>query len=56
MLRMATDTVAEKLWRHQCGRPFARARASTPEALAAVLNREDRGVVPLIKKLGIKPE
>ena len=34
----------------------AEAKASTPEALAAVLDREDKVVVPLIKKLGIKAE
>jgi hypothetical protein len=33
-----------------------RARAGTPETLAAVLDREDKVVVPLIKKLGIKAE
>jgi tripartite-type tricarboxylate transporter receptor subunit TctC len=32
------------------------AKPSTPEALAAILDREDRVVVPLIKKLGIKAE
>jgi tripartite-type tricarboxylate transporter receptor subunit TctC len=32
------------------------ARPSTPEDLAAILDREDRVVVPLIKKLGIKAE
>ncbi len=34
----------------------AEAGPSTPEALAAVLDREDKVVVPLIKKLGIKAE
>jgi tripartite-type tricarboxylate transporter receptor subunit TctC len=34
----------------------AEAKASTPEALAAILDREDKVVVPLIKKLGIKAE
>jgi tripartite-type tricarboxylate transporter receptor subunit TctC len=34
----------------------AEARPSTPEELAAWLDKEDRVVVPLIKKLGIKPE
>jgi tripartite-type tricarboxylate transporter receptor subunit TctC len=34
----------------------AEARPSTPEELAAWLDQEDRVVVPLIKKLGIKPE
>jgi tripartite-type tricarboxylate transporter receptor subunit TctC len=32
------------------------ARPSTPEELAAILDREDKVVVPLIKKLGIKAE
>jgi tripartite-type tricarboxylate transporter receptor subunit TctC len=32
------------------------ARPSTPEELAAILDKEDRVVVPLIKKLGIKAE
>ena len=34
----------------------AETRSSTPEELAAMLANEDRTVVPLIKKLGIKPE
>ena len=34
----------------------ADARPSTPAALAAVLEREDKVVVPLIRKLGIKAE
>jgi tripartite-type tricarboxylate transporter receptor subunit TctC len=34
----------------------ADAQPSTPEALAAVLDREDKDVVPLIRKLGIKAE
>ena len=34
----------------------AEARPSTPEALAAVLDREDKVIVPLIRKLGIKAE
>ncbi len=34
----------------------AETRASTPQELAAMLDAEDRAVVPLIKKLGIKPE
>ena len=34
----------------------ADARPSTPEALAAVLDREDKVIVPLIRKLGIKAE
>jgi tripartite-type tricarboxylate transporter receptor subunit TctC len=34
----------------------AEARPSTPEELAAMLDREDKVVVPLIKKLGIKAE
>ncbi len=32
------------------------ARPSTPDELAAMLDREDQTAVPLIKKLGIKPE
>ena len=34
----------------------AEAQPSTPQELAAMLDKEDRMVVPLIKKLGIKPE
>ena len=34
----------------------AETRSSTPEELAAMLDREDRTIVPLIKKLGIKAE
>ena len=34
----------------------AETKSSTPEELAAMLANEDRTVVPLIKKLGIKPE
>lgn len=34
----------------------AETRASTPEELRAMLDKEERAVVPLIKKLGIKPE
>jgi len=34
----------------------AEASPSTPQELAAMLDKEDRTVVPLIKKLGIKPE
>jgi tripartite-type tricarboxylate transporter receptor subunit TctC len=34
----------------------AAAKPSTPQELAAMLDKEDRTVVPLIKKLGIKPE
>ncbi len=34
----------------------AETKSSTPAELAAMLDREDRTVVPLIKKLGIKPE
>jgi hypothetical protein len=33
-----------------------RARAAPPEALAAVLERDDKVVVPPIKKLGTKAE
>jgi len=36
--------------------PAAEAKPSTPQELAAMLDKEDRTVVPLIKKLGIKPE
>lgn len=32
------------------------AKPSTPQELAAMLDKEDRTVVPLIKKLGMKPE
>jgi tripartite-type tricarboxylate transporter receptor subunit TctC len=34
----------------------AETRSSTPEELAAMLRKEDETVVPLIRKLGIKPE
>jgi tripartite-type tricarboxylate transporter receptor subunit TctC len=34
----------------------AETRASSPEELMAMLDKEERAVVPLIKKLGIKPE
>src|SRR6185436_2969817 len=34
----------------------AETRASTPQELMAMLDKEERTVVPLIKKLGIKPE
>lgn len=34
----------------------AEAKASTPEALAAMLDKEDKLVVPLIQRLGIKAE
>src|SRR5476649_758336 len=34
----------------------AETRSSTPEELAAMLANEDKTIVPLIKKLGIKPE
>jgi hypothetical protein len=34
----------------------AAAKPSTPEELAAVFDKEDKVVVPLIKKLGIKVE
>jgi tripartite-type tricarboxylate transporter receptor subunit TctC len=34
----------------------AQTKSSTPEELAAMLHKEDETVVPLIKKLGIKPE
>jgi tripartite-type tricarboxylate transporter receptor subunit TctC len=34
----------------------AEAKPSTPEELAAMLDKEDKTVVPLIKKLGIKAE
>ena len=34
----------------------AEASPSTPQELAAMLDKEDSTVVPLLKKLGIKPE
>ena len=34
----------------------AEASPSTPQELAAMLDKEDRTVVPLLKKLGVKPE
>jgi tripartite-type tricarboxylate transporter receptor subunit TctC len=34
----------------------AETKASTPQELAAMLAKEEATVVPLIKKLGIKPE
>jgi tripartite-type tricarboxylate transporter receptor subunit TctC len=34
----------------------ATAKSSTPEELAAILDKEDKTAVPVIKKIGIKPE
>ena len=34
----------------------AEASPSTPQELAAMLDKEDRTVVPLLKKLGVKAE
>jgi len=34
----------------------AETKASTPQELAAMLAKEEATIVPLIKKLGIKPE
>ena len=52
MVKILTDpTVVKKFADLTC-----EARPSTPEELAAILDKEDRVVVPLIKKLGIKAE
>jgi len=52
MVKVLTDpAVVKKFADLTCA-----ARPSTPEELAAILDKEDRVVVPLIKKLGIKAE
>jgi hypothetical protein len=52
MVKVLTDpAVTKKFADLSC-----EARPSTPEELAAILDREDKVVVPLIKKLGIKAE
>jgi tripartite-type tricarboxylate transporter receptor subunit TctC len=52
MVKVLTDPVVVKKFADLT----AQARPSTPAELAAVFDREDRVVVPLIKKLGIKVE
>ncbi len=52
MVKVVTDPAVVKKFADLS----ADARPSTPEALAAVLEREDKVVVPLIRKLGIKAE
>jgi tripartite-type tricarboxylate transporter receptor subunit TctC len=52
MVKVMTDPVVVKKFADLT----AEARPSTPEELAALLDKEDRVVVPLIKKLGIKAE
>jgi tripartite-type tricarboxylate transporter receptor subunit TctC len=52
MVKVLTDPVVVKKFADLT----AEARPSTPEELAAMLDKEDKVVVPLIKKLGIKAE
>jgi tripartite-type tricarboxylate transporter receptor subunit TctC len=52
MAKVLTDPVTVKRFADLT----ADAKPSTPQELAAMLDKEDRTVVPLIKKLGIKPE
>jgi len=52
MVKVLTDPVTVKKFADLT----AEARPSTPEELRAMLDVEDRTAVPLIKKLGIKPE
>ena len=52
MVKVLTDPATAKRFADLT----AEARPSTPQELAAMLDKEDRTVVPLIKKLGIKPE
>ncbi|HYD07390.1 MAG TPA: tripartite tricarboxylate transporter substrate binding protein [Reyranella sp.] len=52
MVKVVTDPVVVKKFADLT----AQARPSTPEQLAAMLDKEDKLVVPLIKKLGIKAE
>ena len=52
MVKVLTDPVMVKKFADLT----AAARPSTPEELAAMLDQEDKVVVPLIKKLGIKAE
>jgi len=52
MVKVLTDPVVIKKFADLT----AAARPSTPEELAAVFEKEDRVVLPLIKKLGIKVE
>jgi tripartite-type tricarboxylate transporter receptor subunit TctC len=52
MVKVLTDPVIVKKFADLT----AEARPSTPEELRAMLDVEDRTAVPLIKKLGIKPE
>jgi tripartite-type tricarboxylate transporter receptor subunit TctC len=52
MVKVMTDPVIVKKFADIT----AEARPSTPEELAAMLDKEDRLVVPLIKKLGVKAE
>ena len=52
MVKVLTDPVTVKKFADLT----AVAKPSTPEELRAMLDVEDRTAVPLIKKLGIKPE
>ena len=52
MVKVVTDPAVVKKFADLT----AQARPSTPEELAAMLDKEDKLVVPLIKKLGIKAE
>ena len=60
VLKKLNDTMVKILTDPAVVKKFAdltcAARPSTPEELAAILDREDKVVVPLIKKLGIKAE
>jgi len=60
VLKKLNDTMVKVLTDPAVVKKFAdltcAARPSTPEELAAILDREDKVVVPLIKKLGIKAE
>jgi tripartite-type tricarboxylate transporter receptor subunit TctC len=52
MVKILTDPATVKRFAEMT----AEAKPSTPEELAAMLDKEDKLVVPLIKKLGIKAE
>jgi tripartite-type tricarboxylate transporter receptor subunit TctC len=52
MVKVLTDPVTVKRFADLT----AEASPSTPQELAAMLDKEDSTVVPLLKKLGIKPE
>ena len=52
MVKVLTDPATVKRFAELT----AEAKPSTPEELAAMFDKEDKTAVPLIKKLGIKPE